>query len=139
MAAEVLVDSSFLYALLSPLDRNRSAALAYLQSSRERFLIPIVTLPEVAHLLRYRVGQQAVINFLQRIVGQDFDVIQVENADLDRARQILTRYADADFDLVDGCIMALSERMKIVQVCTFDRRDFSIYRPEHTDYLELLP
>jgi hypothetical protein len=35
--------------------------------------------------------------------------------------------------------MALSERLQITQVCTFDRRDFSIFRPTHYDYLELLP
>jgi hypothetical protein len=35
--------------------------------------------------------------------------------------------------------MALSERLNITQVCTVDRRDFSMFRPLHCDYLELLP
>jgi predicted nucleic acid-binding protein len=54
-------------------------------------------------------------------------------------REILLQYQDARLDFVDCCIMALSERFNITQVCTFDRRDFGIFRPRHVDYLELLP
>ncbi len=59
--------------------------------------------------------------------------------DVIRAAQIMERYADARFDFVDCCIMALAERLNITQVCTFDRRDFSIFRPTHCEHLELLP
>lgn len=48
-------------------------------------------------------------------------------------------YQSARFDFVDCCIMALSERLNITQVCTLDRRDFSIFRPGHCPFLELLP
>ena len=59
--------------------------------------------------------------------------------DLARARQIMQTYADSKLDFVDCCLMALAERLKITQVCTFDQRDFAIFRPTHCDYLELLP
>jgi uncharacterized protein len=48
-------------------------------------------------------------------------------------------YFDAKLDFVDCCIMALSERMNITKVCTFDRRDFGMFPPQHCAYLELLP
>jgi len=51
----------------------------------------------------------------------------------------MQQYASANLDFVDCCIMALSERLNIVQVGTLDRRDFSIFRPKHVDYLEILP
>jgi hypothetical protein len=35
--------------------------------------------------------------------------------------------------------MALSERLNITQIYTFDRRDFTVFRPKHCDYLELMP
>jgi predicted nucleic acid-binding protein len=59
--------------------------------------------------------------------------------DLRRVQEIMAFYASARLDLVDTCIMALSERLQITKVCTFDRRDFSIFRPKHCDFLELLP
>ncbi|HLV37426.1 MAG TPA: hypothetical protein VKY59_20070 [Spirillospora sp.] len=36
-------------------------------------------------------------------------------------------------------LYALADRLSITQVCTFDRRDFAIFRPAHSDYLKLLP
>ena len=59
--------------------------------------------------------------------------------DLTRIGEIMTQYADANLDFVDCCIMTLSERLTITQICTLDHRDFSIFRPEHCNYLELLP
>jgi uncharacterized protein len=35
--------------------------------------------------------------------------------------------------------MALAEYLAITQICTFDRRDFSIFRPAHCEYFERLP
>ncbi len=35
--------------------------------------------------------------------------------------------------------MAMTEGLNVTEICTFDRRDFSIFRPTHCDYLELLP
>lgn len=63
----------------------------------------------------------------------------IEADDLDRVRQILSTYADAELDIVDCCIMALAERLNITRIATFDRRDFSLVRPRHCDFLELLP
>jgi len=48
-------------------------------------------------------------------------------------------YADAGFDFVDCCIMALAERLQITPIYTFDHRDFAIFRRQHCPYLELLP
>jgi predicted nucleic acid-binding protein len=56
-----------------------------------------------------------------------------------RMQHIMEQYEDAAFDFTDAAIMALSENLGITQICTFDRRDFSIFRPRHCDYLELLP
>ena len=59
--------------------------------------------------------------------------------DLRRASEIMEAYANARFDFVDCCIMALAERLTITQICTFDHRDFSIFKPTHCDFLELMP
>jgi uncharacterized protein len=54
-------------------------------------------------------------------------------------QEIMRQYQDAEFDFVDTSIMAIAERLNIKQICTFDHRDFSIFRPKHCDYLKLLP
>lgn len=59
--------------------------------------------------------------------------------DFTRAVALMDRYHDAELDFVDFCLTALGERLNITQICTFDRRDFAMIRPNHTDYFELLP
>jgi predicted nucleic acid-binding protein len=59
--------------------------------------------------------------------------------DLERVGQILEQYADSQLDFVDAVIVAISERLRITRVLTLDRRDFSIMRPIHCDYFEILP
>ena len=56
-----------------------------------------------------------------------------------RMQVIMLQYKDAQFDYTDTALMALSERLNITQICTFDHRDFSIFRPQHCEYLELIP
>jgi uncharacterized protein len=59
--------------------------------------------------------------------------------DVRRAHEIMTNYNDAKLDFVDACIMALAERLGIHQICTFDRRDFVIFRRTNGEPLELFP
>ncbi|MFN4862237.1 MAG: VapC toxin family PIN domain ribonuclease, partial [Pseudanabaena sp.] len=45
----------------------------------------------------------------------------------------------SQLDFVDAVIVAIAERLRITRVLTLDRRDFSIMRPRHCDYFEILP
>jgi predicted nucleic acid-binding protein len=70
------------------------------------------------------------------------DAVQVESPtaeDLVRVHEILEQYADSQLDFTDAAIVAIAERLAITRVYTLDRRDFSIVRPIHCDYFELLP
>jgi predicted nucleic acid-binding protein len=35
--------------------------------------------------------------------------------------------------------MGVAERLNITRIYTFDKRDFGVFRPKHTQYLELVP
>ena len=59
--------------------------------------------------------------------------------DLERVNQILEQCADSQLDFVDAVIVAIAERLRITRILTLDRRDFSIMRPRHCDYFEILP
>lgn len=51
----------------------------------------------------------------------------------------MRQYRDAGLDYTDTAIMALSERLNIKEVYTFDHRDFSVFRPKHCPALVMLP
>ncbi|MBL8134524.1 MAG: PIN domain-containing protein [Anaerolineae bacterium] len=135
----VLIDSSFLFALNSPKDRHHGSALKVGRLAIRQFIIPDIVLAETAYMLRERIGQQAVISFLDQIQQPGFDLEPIGKSDLARARQIMMAYREADLDLADCCLMALSERLNIHHICTFDLRDFRLFQPNHVQHLLLLP
>ena len=136
----VLIDSSFLYALYQKDDRQHQSALAVTSIPAVQFIIPIVVLPETAFLFNRNGGLPAVTGFLDALILSNPLLQDVTIADLSRAREIMTIYADARvLDFVDCCIVALAERLNVVTVCTFDRRDFSILRLKNGNALEILP
>jgi uncharacterized protein len=134
-----LIDSSFLYAIFNSKDHNHASAVDFLSKNQFTLSVPDVVLPEVAFLFIRDVGYDAVGKFLTGLASAKVSYLPLINPDVERASQIMKAYPNAKFDLVDTCIMALAERLDITQVCTFDRRDFGIYRPTHCEHLELLP
>jgi uncharacterized protein len=91
------------------------------------------------YLFRRAGEARAVVRFLDALLKAKYEYEIVSPDDLARARDIMAQYADARLDFVDCLIMALAERLNITQVCTFDHRDFEIFRPRHTAALDILP
>ena len=135
----VIADSSFIYALFNARDFRHRAAASFASTFREVTIVPDVVLPEIAYLFKRDVGYSGLQRFLERFLDFEGPLQAVEKSDLSRMHEIATNYESAEFDIVDCCIMAMAERLQIRQIATFDRRDFSIFRPRHCEYLELLP
>lgn len=102
-------------------------------------LVPDLVLPEVSYLLRRNLGYANSLNFFDFFQNRYVRLAPILQGDLAAVYEISQHYADARFDLVDCCIMAIAERLNITRIATFDRRDFSIFQPSHCDFLELLP
>jgi predicted nucleic acid-binding protein len=136
---DILVDSSFVYALYSTNDKKHPEALEFSEGTASHPLVSDVVLPEVAFLFHRAGGIPAVAAFLRNFVDAGIEPTALHLQDVQRAQAIMTTYASADLDFVDCAVVALAERLNIRQILTFDRRDFSIMCPLHCEYLELLP
>lgn len=134
-----ILDTSFLFALTDQSDRNHQRVLTVAQSVNEPLVLPVIVLPEVCYLIASRLGHQAMRRFVSSVTPETIQVKSVTTEDLVRVHQILEQYADNQLDFTDAAIVAISERLNITRVYTLDRRDFSIIRPSHCDYFELLP
>lgn len=134
-----IADSNFVYALYNASDIHHRDAMSFLSQNTEVMLVPDVVLPEVSYLIARDIGHSGMQTFLERFMQLDVQLEAVGMEDLARVRDIVSAYADARFDIVDCCIMAIAERLDITRIATFDRRDFSIFQPRHCDFLELLP
>ena len=137
--SKLLIDSSYLYALFDESNERFDDAVLVADLYQGQFIVPYVILPEVAFLFNRAGGVPAVLAFLDRLAMMQPQFEAVLPPDLIRAREIMADFQSAKLDFVDCCIMAISERLMITQVCTFDHRDFAIFRPRHVEYLEILP
>ncbi len=102
-------------------------------------LVPDLALPEVSYLLRRNLGYAGSLTFFDFFENRHVRLVPLIQNDLARVFEISRLYADARLDLVDCCIMAIAERLNIMRIATFDRRDFSMVTLARCDYLELLP
>jgi uncharacterized protein len=134
-----ILDTSFLFALADQGDRNHQRVLAVAESENELLVLPVVVLPEVCYLIASRLGHQAMCRFVSSATPNAVQVESLTPEDLVRVHQILEQYSDNQLDFTDAAIVAIAERLNITRVYTLDRRDFSIIRPSHCDYFELLP
>lgn len=116
----IIMDSSFVYALYNAKDSNHTRAKDFAAGYKGGTIIPDVVLPEVAYLFTRDVGYQGVQTFLANFIRVSNSLEARQPADLERIHEISIQYGDAEFDVVDCSIMALSERLNIAQVATFD-------------------
>ena len=135
----VLVDTNFLISVLLVDDINHTKAAAAVASLRsERRIVVAPVLVELFYLIEKFVGYPAAVQSIQQ-TRRLYTIEPLLNIDLQQMENIMLRYQSAEFDYTDAALMALSERLKIERIYTFDRRDFSIYRPTHCAALTLLP
>lgn len=94
---------------------------------------------QLSYLFLRDLGYRGVQTFLAYFMQINWKLEALEIRDLGRIHEIAETYTSAKFDVVDCCIMTLAERLDITRVATFDQRDFSVFKPHHCDFLELLP
>jgi predicted nucleic acid-binding protein len=134
-----LLDTSAVLAAVDRADPWHEAVFVAFAAERSTLVLPIVTLPEIAHLLTVRHGSGKAAGVMERLVRGPWPVTGLEAVDLHRATEIMGRYADSRIGFVDSAIAALAERLGAVRIYTLDRRDFTILRPRHATAFEVMP
>lgn len=136
---QTLIDTSVLFAYSFRKDVHYQQSQTLIRGLiNDVRIVPAPVLSELFYLLTVRINYSYAVRLFS-LVQNAFQIEPLTSDDMRRMQQIMTRYVDAQFDFTDAAIMAQAERLKITQVATFDRRDFSMFRPNHCDYLELLP
>jgi predicted nucleic acid-binding protein len=134
-----LVDTGPIVALADRSDSHHEGVTRFFVRNTELLIVPVTVLTEVAYLLNARLGAGAVRTFVHSLAMGELRVEGITHMDLARISELLTQYADSRLDMVDSSVIAMAERLDIVQVLTLDWRDFSIVRPRHCPALEILP
>jgi len=133
-----LLDTGVLLAAIAENDALHEICASALDEEPD-LLLPEVVLPELAYLLIRDVGYVPLVGFLRSIAAGDLPVVALTPTDIERAAELVEKYADAHIDFVDCALVALAERLDITRVLTVDRRHFNLFRPRHCEMFEIVP
>jgi predicted nucleic acid-binding protein len=123
MAANVLVDASFLVALLNRRDNNHRWAAA--QASR--FARPWRTCEPVVSETLYTLGSPATPRLIGLLTRRALVCSFQMSEHLDDVIKLLQKYADVPISLADACLVRMTEILSDPTLLTADS-DFRIYR-----------
>lgn len=135
----ILIDTTCLLAIADTESRYHKATIAVIRNKQYERIIPGPVLPETCYLLAKRLGYGALRRFITGISVEKPEIVQLAAEEYERVATVMNEYADLRLDFTDAAILTLAETMNIRHILTLDRRDFSVLRPRHCDYLELLP
>ncbi len=133
----LLVDTGILFALADASDAWHKRARTYVASSGQTLLAPVTVLPEIAYLLRERIGIDAERTLIRALATNELAVEPLDSRDWPRVEQLMKRYTFLGF--VDATVIAVAERLKLKTLATTDRRHFGAVTPAHVEKLQLVP
>jgi predicted nucleic acid-binding protein len=121
---QAFIDSSAFFAYIVPADDHYQDAIEILGRC-QRQAITLATsnfiVAETHGLLLNRVGYATAATFLRNMGASTIEIIRAEPADEVAASEIIYRYADKRFSMVDAISFAMMRRLGIDHAFAFDR------------------
>jgi hypothetical protein len=135
----IVADSGAVYGLYDRRDACHASLRAAVETERDILVLPAPTLGEIDYLLRVRLGNAALLRFLEDIQEGAFVVEAVTLADLRRCAALIAKYDDLDLGISDASVVAVAERLGTDRILTVDLRDFRVIRSVRGKPFKLLP
>jgi predicted nucleic acid-binding protein len=124
----IVVDTSFVYALLDSRDRRHAEAAGWYREVDEDVATTPLVLAETDHLARTRAGAAAASAFRADLRSGAY-LIEWWPAATRASSELADRYRDLDLSLTDASLVALAARLGTARIATFDERHFRAVRP----------
>lgn len=137
MAANALIDTGAILALLDRTDRWHDACVDAFRQLRLPLLTSEAVLTELFHLVGgTRTEMEAAWKFVRSgalLLGA------IEDAELPQLHGLMSRDWDRPMDFADATLVYLAKRESLSVILTVDRADFSTYRIEGKRQFRVLP
>ncbi len=122
----ILVDTGPLIALFDPRDALHERCKRTLKTLRSQLLTTLPVLTEAFHILSPESqGSDRLRDF---VALGGLGVWFFDHGTLERAFELMERYADHPMDLADASMVVAAEALNTRRIFTVDRRDFAAYR-----------
>jgi uncharacterized protein len=110
-----------------------------MHAAGRKLLVPATVIAEVGYLLNREAGPRVESLFLRSIADGDLTAVDLTPQDYARMSELVAKYGTLPLGTTDASVVAISERLKLTEVATLDRRHFHVVRPDHVSALTLLP
>ena len=126
MAVSALVDTGAILAVIDHDDRWHAVCTEAFAQLRLPLLCSEAVLTELFYLVdRNRVEMEVAWEFVH---SNAIALATIEQAELTRLRNLMSRYRDRPMDFADATLVYLAERESMSTVFTVHRADFETYR-----------
>ena len=135
----LVADSGAVYGLYDRDDAAHRRLRAAIEKERGPFIIAAPCLGEIDYLLRARLGNLALFQFVTDIRSGAFRVECLTTPDIESCHALLQKYSDIDLGLSDASVAVVGERVGVDTILTVDRRDFQLLRTSKGKRFRLVP
>jgi hypothetical protein len=137
MAANALIDTGAVLALLDRTDRWHCVCVDAFQQLRLPLLTSEAVLTELFHLVGgNRRETEGAWRFLR---SGAVSLMAIENSELPAIHALMSRYWDRPMDFADGTLVHLAKRESLATIFTVDYADFETYRIDGRRRFRVLP
>jgi hypothetical protein len=137
VAAEGLIDTGALLALLDKSDHWHGACVEAIRAIRLPLLTSTAVLTELFHLVG---DSRAEMESAWRLVRSGALVLgTIDDAELAHVHALMSRYWDRPMDFADATLVYLARRENLSTILTVDHADFETYRIEGKRRFRILP
>ncbi|HUI53339.1 MAG TPA: PIN domain-containing protein [Bryobacteraceae bacterium] len=137
MAADALIDTGAILALLDRTDRWHGHCVDAFRQLRLPLLTSEAVLAELFHLFGdSRHGTETAWKFLR---SGAIELATIDDSELPEIRALMSRYWDRPMDFADATLVYLARREGLSTVFAVDHADFSTYRIEGRKRFRIFP
>jgi predicted nucleic acid-binding protein len=118
----ILVDSSFLLAMVDRDDKHHPEVIDFLKKlERATLLVTSHIFDEAMTLIKSRLGSEIAVRTGQQLrLSTLFRLVYVTERDDEAAWEIFSQYTDKDWSYTDCSCLAMMRRLGITEVLSFD-------------------
>lgn len=135
----ILIDTSGVLAWIDGRQRHHPEVVSAMRTIPGPYLLSPFILAELDYLITTRVGNQAARLFLGEVARGAYQLEPFSASDVQRALDVLDRFADLEIGISDASIVVLAERYRINTVLTLDERHFRPLRTLDGSLFRLIP
>ena len=123
---QALLDTGPWAALIDKSETMHKKCFKWLQDFSGELYTTEAVLTEVIYLLNFSTTAQ--LSALDFVLKGAINLVPSTKYSLKRVRKLMDKYSDLPMDFADGTLVAFAEETGLLNICTLDKKDFSLYR-----------